>query len=468
MSMEQELDVLAALITQAPEGLSRGALHEQLPALSLAQLKYRLELLVEQGRVRAQGRTRARVYLPVESPGSGGADEPAPRPSPRQGERGADAHPFFSRESMQRFARLEVAHTQRARVGYEPSILPSYELASPYLSDARREQLHALGKVHIEGLSEAPAGTYARQILERLLIDLSWASSHLEGNTYSMLETERLLRLGEVAEGKALEEATMLLNHKRAIELLVAQAEHLRMDSYTLRGLHATLTADLLADPADCGQLRQRPVFISGSSYTPLTIPQRIREAFELLLAIARQLDDPFEQSFLTFIHLQRLQPFVDGNKRTARLAANIPLIVHNLIPLSFTDVEREDYLRATLTFYETQETEPLAELFCHAYTRSAMLYNATAGELTIDRFRLRHRAHIFEAVRALVTSLPPDPVRFAEDHVAQLPLPLDPIERARLVALILGDLDGLHEGNIFRYALTPSTFQRWTEREHV
>ena len=130
---------------------------------------------------------------------------------------------------------------------------------------------------------ERPAGTYARTIYSRLLIDLSWHSSRLEGNTYSLLETERLLELGEAAEGKDALEAQMILNHKAAIELLVDQADEIGFNRSTSLNLHALLVENLLADPQAGGRLRRIPVGIDGTVYHPLEAPQLIDDCFALV-----------------------------------------------------------------------------------------------------------------------------------------------------------------------------------------
>ncbi|WP_218014664.1 hypothetical protein [Candidatus Regiella insecticola] len=110
------------------------------------------------------------------------------------------------------------------------------------------------------GQAQLPAGTYGREILNRLLIDLSWASSHLEGNTYSRLDTRQLIEQGMVSQGKAAIETQMILNHKAAIELLVDNAATIRFNRYTLLNLHSTLSENLLPNPADEGRLRQHAV----------------------------------------------------------------------------------------------------------------------------------------------------------------------------------------------------------------
>ncbi len=141
-------------------------------------------------------------------------------------------------------------------------------------------------------------GTYVRQIYSRLLIDLSWNSSRLEGNTYSLLETERLLESGEAAEGKDARDAQMILNHKAAIDLLIAHAAEVGFNRYTILNLHALLSDNLLADPQACGRLRAIAMGIAGTVYHPPAVPQLIEDGFQQFLDTAAAITDPFEQAF--------------------------------------------------------------------------------------------------------------------------------------------------------------------------
>lgn len=191
------------------------------------------------------------------------------------------------------------------------------------------------------GQTRLPAGSYGRAVLNRLLIDLSWASSHLEGNTYTRLDTRELIEHGRAAQGKA------------AIELLVENADAAGFNRFTLLNLHSTLAENLLPNPADEGRLRQHGVEIGKSVYRPLTVPAQIEEMLDLLLDKANRIEDPFEQSFFVMVHLPYLQPFADVNKRSSRLAANLPLIRANLCPLTFLDVPEQAYNRAVLGVYD-------------------------------------------------------------------------------------------------------------------
>jgi Fic family protein len=230
-----------------------------------------------------------------------------------------------------------------------------------YLSDPLRKHLARTGTSSTE---QMPAGTYARQIFDRLLIDLSWNSSRLEGNTYSLLETERLLKLGKSADDKDAKEAQMILNHKAAIELLVDNAGEIGFNRYTILNLYALLANNLLGDPQAGGRLRSIDVGIGGTVFHPLTGPQLIEETFNQVLEKASAIDDPFEQGFFAMVQLPYLQPFEDVNKRVSRLAANIPLIRRNLAPLSFVDVPERDYIDSILGVYELKRVELFRDVF--------------------------------------------------------------------------------------------------------
>jgi len=312
--------------------------------------------------------------------------------------------------------------------------------------------------------ADRPAGTYARRIYSRLLIDLSWNSSRLEGNTYSLLETERLLELGEAAEGKDALEAQMILNHKAAIELLVEQADETGFNRYTILNLHALLADNLLADPQAVGRLRRIPVGIDGTVYHPLEVPQLIDEYFQKILDTAAAITDPFEQTFFALVHLAYLQAFEDVNKRVSRLAANIPLIRENLCPLSFVDVPERAYIDGVLGVYELNRIELLRDVFVWAYQRSSARYSAVRQSLgEPDPFRLRYRVLVAEVVATVVRAGLDK--KAATAMVRQRASEQVPSEnQARFVEVVETEMMSLHEGNIARYRLRPAEFRAWQQ----
>jgi hypothetical protein len=347
---------------------------------------------------------------------------------------------------------------QRKPVGYDREFIEAYRPnGTHYLPAEIRAHLYNIGR---SPDGERPAGTYARDILGRLLIDLSWASSRLEGNTYTRLDTQNLIELGQAVAGKDRREAQMILNHKAAIELLVEQAEDIGFNTFTFSNLHALLSENLLADPGESGRLRSRIVEVSGTVFHPLGMPQQIDACFRLILDKAAAIEDPFEQAFFIMVHIPYLQPFVDVNKRVSRLGANIPLIRRNLCPLSFVDVPERVYVEGTLGVYETSRVELLRDVFVWAYERSCQRYMAIRETVAEpDPVRLRHR----EALIAIVAGIVRSQQAPSEATVRKLAKTLVPAEdRDRVVALSLEDLRNLHEGNVARYRLRLSEYRSW------
>jgi hypothetical protein len=255
----------------------------------------------------------------------------------------------------------------------------------------------------------------------------------------------------------------MILNHKQAIEFLVESGAELGFDAYSVLNLHALLSDNLLANPAAGGRIRQIPVGIARSVYTPLATPQLLEEYFQRCLEIATGIDDPFEQSFFALVHLSYLQAFEDVNKRVARLAANVPLIKHNLCPLSFIDVPTQTYVEGLLGVYELNRIELLRDIYVWGYERSVKRYLSQREELgEPDPFRLSYRAALLEVVGAVVRQNSSDITSFvatwADDHLPET-------DRQRFVALVHTELESLHEGNFARYRIRPSEFAAWRKR---
>lgn len=346
----------------------------------------------------------------------------------------------------------------RMPVGYDRELLEAYRPnETPYLAQDIRDHLHNIGR---SPDGEQPAGTYARDMLGRLLIDLSWASSKLEGNTYTRLDTQNLIELGQAAEGKDRREAQMILNHKSAIELLVEQAGNIGFNTFTFFNLHALLSENLLADPSENGRLRNRIVEVSGTVFHPLGIPQQIDHYFRMILDTAGAIEDPFEQAFFIMVHIPYLQPFVDVNKRVSRLGANISLIQHNLCPLSFIDVPERAYVEGTLGIYELKRTDLLRDIFVWAYERSCQRYMAIRETIAEpDTVRLRYREALISVVAEIVRTLQAP----SQKGVRILATGLVPVETLdRVVELAIADLSDLHEGNVTRYRLRLSEYRAW------
>ena len=441
-----------------PDGVTAGEIADSLPAdLPRRTLQYRLKALVDDGRLVMTGSGRwARYRVP-------GAIAASVSPASFEISTGAVTGIVLPPLSdagarIREYVRRPVQ--ARSPVGYDVAFLDSYRPnESFYLSREERARLREAGTLE---WVDQPAGTYARNLLSRLLIPLSWNSSRLEGNTYSLLETHRLIEAGEEGDGKDRREAQMILNHKDAIEFLVESAGEIGFNRYTLLNLHAALADGLLDNPQAPGRLRRGRVGIGGSVFHPLEIPQLIEERFDRVLATARQIEDPFEQALFAMAQLPYLQPFDDVNRRVSRLAANIPLIRANLAPLSFDDVPSALYTEAILGVYELKRTELLRDVFLWAYQRSAALYGAVRQSLgEPDPFRMRHRAALRELVGTVVRECMDK--RQAGSHVRDWAArQIDDPERDRFCQIAEWELLGLHSGNFARYRITPSEFDAW------
>ena len=454
----EEMEAIARLVAEHPAGVGGETIRERLAfGLPPRTLQRRLARLEEEGRIRSTGSGKGTRYFP----GVATLILATAKPQPAGVANGSTMdRDWRTPEAMSVRAAVTLPPGKRRPVGYDPCFLTSYQPNSTfYLPSATRRELAGLGQV---GITDLPAGTYLRQILSRLLIDLAWNSSRLEGNTYSLLETQRLLERGESAVGKAAQEAQMILNHKAAIEMLADATEEIGFNRYTICNLHALLSDNLLPDPSACGRLRRRAVGITGTVFHPLEVPQQIEENFQLILEKAGAIEDPFEAAFFVMVQLPYLQAFEDVNKRVSRLAANIPMIRHNLCPLSFVDVEADDYVNALIGVYELNRIEYLRDVFVWAYARSCQRYNAVRQSLgEPDPFRLRYRGQIGDLVREVVQSN--QKASQASAWIRQQAATRIPEQdRSRLVETVEEELLGLHEGNIARYRLRPAEFQRW------
>jgi hypothetical protein len=439
---------LAKTIENSSAGLTLAELLAHHPDVARRTAQRWVSEWLTEGRLAAQGEGRARRYragtaaAAIEAAGQDQFTGLIP----------------LSADSRDIVAYIDQPMQARKPVGYQQDFLDSYQPnATWYLSETLRRQLHKMGRT---AQASEPAGTYSRAILNRLLIDLSWASSHLEGNTYSRLDTRELIEHGRAAQGKGAIETQMILNHKTAIELLVENIGTVGLDRFTLMNLHSALAENLLPNPADEGRIRHHAVDIGMSAYRPLSVPGHIESMLDVLLDKAQQINDAFEQSFFLMVHLPYLQPFADINKRTSRLAANLPLFKANLCPLTFVDVPEVVYSRAILGVYEMTRVELLRDLFVWAYERSTQEYLAIKQDLTEpDPLRLAWRDLIKQTIRELVLQPGGDALHLIEQQVsASVP----PGEQASVKALIVEELRRLHEGVLARYGLRPSEFSRW------
>lgn len=239
------------------------------------------------------------------------------------------------------------------------------------VNKSERSKLFELQAKYTSNISQLSDFEYKRE-LERLAIDLSWKSSQIEGNTYSLLETERLLKEKETAAGKTKEEAIMLLNHKDAIDFIVENPDYLiPLTISRIEDIHRLLVKELAVD----NNLRKRRVGISGTNYRPLDNEFKIGEALRSTCDLVNTKENVFEKALLALLMISYIQPFMDGNKRTARIVSNAILMNYKHCPISFRTVDSVDYKKAMLLFYEQNNLSRIKEIFISQFEFAVKTY---------------------------------------------------------------------------------------------
>ncbi len=260
-----------------------------------------------------------------------------------------DIETYFAKEIDQR----------KIKEGYNFELLGMLTEAQLFTVE-EREKLEELQGQFRKNVSKLSPAQYKKE-MERLAVDLSWKSSQIEGNTYSLLETERLLMERETAEGKSLEEAKMLLNHKEALDYIIENPHYLTPLSVAkIESIHAILIQDLDVDR----NIRTRRVGITGTNYRPLDNEFQIREALEGVCGLINNCEDIFDKALLLLVLISYIQPFNDGNKRTARIVSNAELLANDHCPISFRTVDSIDYKKAMLLFYEQNNLSAFKRIF--------------------------------------------------------------------------------------------------------
>lgn len=462
-TLTEELQLIESIVATHPNGIGIAGIETELKqhhglVLNRRTLQRRLQRLVEEQRLTTEGESVALIYKSA----TGNAIQTG-NVTASHTNIASDTGLYISVSpegaSIRDLVRLPLMH--RPPVAYQREFLETYQPGETfYLPESLRVQLHEVGRTAVD---ERPAGTYARDIMGRLLVDLAWASSRLEGNTYSRLDTQNLIEFGHIAKGKDIIETQMILNHKAAIEMLIEDVDEVDFDAFTFNNLHAVLSQDLMPDPLSCGRLRRRPVDISGTVFLPLALPQVIEDCFVTLLAKAAAIPDPFEQAFFLMVQLPYLQPFEDVNKRVSRLGANIPLFKHNLCPLSFIDVPEQAYVEGIIGVYELNRIELLRDVFVWAYERSCQRYLAISKTMVEpDPLKIKYREALIQAVQSVVKNLQ-QPSKSVIAEVSQEHA--EPADIAAFNELLRTALEQLHEGSVARYRLRRSEYIAWRHK---
>jgi Fic family protein len=344
--METLNEIIVNYVMENPL-LSSKDIHDGLgQPISYATLKRKLNTLIEKNYIEPQGKGKGTKYQLSEA-------YAVIKPI------AADA--YFEKEIDER--------NIMASFNFElmPVILPKVSIFT-------KEELNMLDgfqKKYLNNIKALSTTQYPKE-LERLAIDLSWKSSQIEGNTYSLLETERLLKERETASGKTKEEAMMLLNHKAAIDFIVANPDYLNpLTVKKIEDIHGLLMKELGVDK----NIRKRSVGISGTNYKPLDNDFQILEALTNMCELVNGKENVFEKALLSLMLISYIQPFEDGNKRTARIVSNAILINYQYCPISFRTVDSIEYKKAMLIFYEKNNISNFKKIFIDQFKFAVNTY---------------------------------------------------------------------------------------------
>ncbi len=334
------------ILENKPELSSREILEEHPAEISIATLKRTLKKLTEKGLLVSTGIGRATKYKL--------ADGYAIRKE-------VNMNTYFSKEIDEREIKTQ----------FDFRLLENTLYDVDFFSLEEKAFLKNLQSQFLKNIDDLSKSEYSKE-LERLAIDLSWKSSQIEGNTYSLLETEMLLNEKKTATGKTQHEAIMLLNHKAAIDFIIQTPDYLNpLETRKIEDVHTILMKGLKVGR----NIRRKRVGISGTNYRPLDNEFQIREALELTCELINTKTNIFEKALLAIVLLSYIQPFEDGNKRTARIVSNAILMSSGYCPLSFRTVDSIDYKKAILIFYEQNNISAFKKLFINQFEFAVNTY---------------------------------------------------------------------------------------------
>lgn len=378
----------------------------------------------------------------------------------QQVEPGQEGESVFNQVAQEAIAYVRQPLFKRQPVSYNREWFESYRPnRSSYFSKGEMEALTQSGQ---RASAREPAGTYARRIYNRLLIDLSYNSSRLEGNTYSLIDTERLLVEGRSAEGKLDEEMVMILNHKEAIRHLVEEVPRVEISYNEICTLHYLLS-DGLVPPRYSGKIRDHGVRVGASTYVPLEGPQVLERQLRTIADRAAAIRNPHEQSLFLLVHVAYLQAFTDVNKRTARLSANIPLLLNNLVPLSFNSIGKDDYASAMIAVYELNDVRPLVDLYRTSYLHGCQEYDATTEAMGFDEIRVRYREQRRQVIREVIANRLTGEAQHA--HIAEVATQLIPDgDRDGFIEDVMEDLEEISPQRIAGLGITRQQLELWLQ----
>jgi Fic family protein len=282
----------------------------------------------------------------------------------------ATSYELFCPIDIQEYFKSEIDE-RKIKTGFNFSLINDVLSNTNLFTEDELKHLVSLQKIFKSNISKLSDAEYKKE-MERLAIDLSWKSSQIEGNTYSLLETERLLKEKEKASGKTKEEAIMLLNHKDALDFLLQHIDYLSQLSIAkIENIHSILVKELGVNK----NIRKRRVGISGTNYKPIDNEFQIREALNDMCMLVNKRVIIFEKALLILILLSYIQAFTDGNKRTARIVSNAVLLSNGYCPISFRTIDSVEYKKAMLLFYEQNNITAFKKIFIDQFEFAVNTY---------------------------------------------------------------------------------------------
>ena len=425
--------MIAEFVASRPGPTTRGEVKRHLRLAEAPSTIYRwLDNAVAQGLLIREGETKAACYT---------------------------ASAALRSEVMRRSIRRDVS--TRPKVGYVSEFMDSYDPdKSHYLRPADLARL----------MQRCPPGTmpmasFTNHELSIFMNDLSFSSSRLEGNQYDMAGTIALLEYDIANSSLPLRDKTQILNHREACRYLIDGVRDSVRDgsasfglsAQTIRSAHMMLSYELLGDPQLCGTLRTKEIAIRSSSYVPLSNPQRVESEFNKMIYKAGQIQNPFEQAFFILVHMPYIQPFVDCNKRTARVMCNLPLLRGGITPLSWLDTDQRDYTEACLAIYEHNDTSLMGEVFVNSFMRAAERFSDMQREREPDPISAIYRPEIRETVRARILD--------DEEHISPT---VKPDKLAEFLAYVDTELGQMKLNSMLgiRYGVTQAAVENWIQQQ--
>lgn len=434
---------ISAQMQAGSSGVAAGAIqaHTDRPRPTVNRV---LADLVATGHLQRLGAGRAVVYRLAAATSTAPAQDPDKPPASAHGH----ALARWPAEKPAHGAPAITARHMGAPFSYRREFVDDYQPnESSLLPDALAKELFAHSRAH----PHLPAGTYARQVQELFLVDLSWHSSRLEGNRKSLPDTRELFKRGRSEADER--DATMLFNHKDAIEFMIDTVPAEGITVPVVRNLQSLLMRDLLLAPQELGAIR------CCTATELVDAPPDLLEAMlGRIIDKARQVHNPVEAAFFLWLNLGYLQPFIDGNQRTSRLGANMPLLLANCAPLSFIDIEQNVYALAMQGIHERLDTGLAIKLFEWTYRRCIDKYRAAAAALELpDPIRAIYREQLGQAIQQIVNS-----GMTLEDTLRGLRIAADDLEAFR--RMLDNELTHLEPYNCARYRIPIWKADEWIQ----